>query len=96
MTEPPPWGCSVTLGVFRSSWRGRLGCSRSGERALALIAIATGIATGAGQVPGLEMLFYLANAGFLTWYVGLIVRFRPPRRARAEDVNALIGATPTS
>lgn len=62
---------------------------RAGERALAIIAIATGVLTGGGQVPGLEMLFYLANAGFLTWYVALVVRFRPHRHDPAPDQVAL-------
>ncbi|MGV8849108.1 MAG: hypothetical protein ACOH16_06145 [Propionibacteriaceae bacterium] len=68
---------------------------RAGERALAIIAVATGILTGGGQVPGLEPLFYLANAGFLTWYVALVIRFRPSRAARPavvrrDDASALI------
>ena len=52
---------------------------RAGERSLAIIAIATGILTGSGQFPGLEPLFYLANVGFLAWYIALVVRFRPSR-----------------
>lgn len=60
---------------------------RAGERALAIIAITTGVATGGGQIPGLEPLFYLANAGFLVWYIALIVRFRRPRSAPAAAVR---------
>jgi hypothetical protein len=63
---------------------------RAGERALAIIAIATGVLTGGGQLPGLEVLFYLANAGYLAWYTGLVVRFRPTRPAGATpSVNQL-------
>lgn len=67
---------------------------RSRERALAIVAIATGALTGGGQLPGLEILFYLANAGYLAWYVGLVVRFRPTRPASiAPSVSELSAAT---
>lgn len=51
---------------------------RVGDSALSSIAIATGVLTGGGRVPGLEVLFYLANAGFLIWYA-LDARFRRRR-----------------
>ena len=49
---------------------------RYGVRWLGLIAIATGVLTGLGQVPALGVLFMGANAGFIAWYVGLFLHFR--------------------
>jgi hypothetical protein len=48
---------------------------RGFSRVLGTVALGAGVCTFTGQFPGLAPLFYLANLGFLWWYLGLAVRF---------------------
>ena len=49
---------------------------RNRSRRLGAVAVAAGVLTGLGQLPGLQVLFYLANVFFLAWYITLGVTFR--------------------
>jgi len=49
---------------------------RGRSRRLGAVAVAAGVLTGLGQLPGLQVLFYLANVFFLAWYITLGVTFR--------------------
>lgn len=57
---------------------------RCGARVLGAVAVAAGVLTAAGQLPGLAPLFYLANAAFLAWYAALFLSFRRPEAPGAQ------------
>lgn len=52
--------------------------ARADRRRLGLVAILAGTLTAAGQLPNLQVLFYLANLAFVAWYAALIATFRTP------------------
>jgi len=57
---------------------------RGFSRWLGWVGLAAGVCTAIGQVPGLEVVFLLANATFVAWYVGLAVTLRNSTSARAR------------
>ncbi|MEI2731337.1 MAG: hypothetical protein V9G08_04915 [Dermatophilaceae bacterium] len=55
---------------------------RAGSPRLGGVAVAAGVLTAVGQLPGLQVLFYVANAAFLAWYAALAVTFGRAEVAR--------------
>lgn len=55
--------------------------TRDGHRRLGIVAILAGTLTAAGQLPDLDVLFYVANLAFVAWYAALIAIFRTGPRA---------------
>lgn len=48
-------------------------------RWLGWVGLVAGVTTAVGQLPGLDVVFLIANAAFIAWYVGLIVALREGR-----------------
>jgi hypothetical protein len=51
---------------------------RGFSRWLGWVGLLAGGCTAIGQLPGLSLVFYLANVAFLAWYVGLAITLRNP------------------
>ena len=49
---------------------------RGFSRWLGWVGLAAGVCTAVGQVPGLDVVFVLANLAFVAWYIGLAVTLR--------------------